>query len=71
VNDISEKKNLARKYPERLKDMVSKTKKWTESFVRPLWYYSAKDEELWNNGKMSQYEETFEISKLIELPSKK
>jgi len=70
TEDISEKRNLGKKYPKRLKEMVEKTQKWTESFVRPLWYYSAKDEELWNTGKMPQYNETFEISKLIKSASK-
>lgn len=68
-SDMGEKKNLSGKYPERLKEMVAKTEEWTKSFVRPLWFYSLKDQELWNNGRMPQYDETFEIDKLT-LPPK-
>ncbi len=70
VDDIGEKKNLSGKYPDRLEKLVSETQKWTQSFVSPLWFYSAKDQELWNDGRMPQYHETFEISKLM-LPPKK
>ena len=70
TNDIGEKKNLGGRYPERLEKMVKETQKWTESFVRPLWFYSAKDEELWNDGRMPQYNETFEVSILNEPASK-
>ena len=67
TGDIGEKKNLSGKYPDRLKKMVAETEKWTQSFVKPLWFYSAKDQELWNKGVLPDYKETFEISKL-ELP---
>ena len=71
TEDIGEKKNMSGRYPERLKEMAARTQKWSESFVQPLWYYSAKDEELWNEGKMPQYNETFEVDMLTDLPSKK
>ncbi|UMB61700.1 sulfatase-like hydrolase/transferase [Lutibacter sp. A80] len=71
TQDIGEKKNMGGRYPERLKKMVEETQKWTEGFVQPLWFYSAKDEELWNDGRMPQYKETFEVDMLIDLPSKK
>ncbi|UMB54069.1 sulfatase-like hydrolase/transferase [Lutibacter sp. A64] len=70
TQDIGEKKNMGGRYPDRLKKMVEETQKWTEGFVQPLWYYSAKDEELWKDGRMPQYNETFEVSKLIDLPTK-
>lgn len=70
TTDIGEKKNMGGRYPERLKNMVSKTQKWTESFIKPLWYYSAQDEEMWNDGRMPNYNETFEVNKLIEKSSK-
>ena len=69
--DIGEKKNLSGKYPERLEKMVSETEKWTKDFVRPLWFYSEKDLEYWNDGRMPRYEETFEISKLVTHPYRK
>jgi len=63
ANDIGEKKNLGGQYPERLKEMVEETKQWTISHIRPLWFYTAKDKEMWNDGEMPRYEETFEVLK--------
>ena len=68
--DIGEKKNLSGRYPELLEKMVAETEKWTKGFVKPLWYYSLKDEEYWNDGRMPRYDETFEISKLVTHPYK-
>ncbi|WP_139957386.1 sulfatase family protein [Flavicella sediminum] len=70
TKDKGEKQNLGGRYPERLKAMVKETENWTKTFIHPLWYYSAKDEELWEAGKMPQFEETFEVSKLIKKASK-
>ena len=70
TNDKGEKKNSGGKYPERLKSMTEEAHNWTKTFVKPLWYYSAKDEELWEAGRMPQYNETFEVSKLIQSASK-
>lgn len=69
-NDLGEKKNLGGRYPDRLKKMVEQTKKWTEGFIRPLWFYSAQDEEMWSDGRMPVYNETFEVSKLVQSASK-
>ncbi len=69
INDLGEKKNLSGRYPERLEEMVAETQKWTHGFITPLWFYSLKDQELWNEGQMPGYGETFEISPLV-LPPK-
>lgn len=71
TKDIGEKKNMSGRYPERLKKMVTEMEQWTKSFVSPLWYYSAKDEELWQKGTMPQFEETFEVQMLFDSASKK
>lgn len=68
THDIGETKNLAGKYPKRLNEMVMDVEKWTKSFVKPLWFYSIKDKELWESGKMPNYKETFEVSKLSQSP---
>ncbi len=68
TKDIGEKKNLAGRYPERLKEMIARTEEWTKSFVKPLWYYSVKDKELWESGQMPNYEATFEVDKLVDSP---
>lgn len=67
--DIKEKKNLSGRYPERLKKMVSETQEWTNGFVRPLWFYTLNDQELWDENRMPKYNETFEISKLLQAPN--
>ncbi|MBC6998028.1 sulfatase-like hydrolase/transferase [Cytophaga sp. FL35] len=64
--DIGEKKNLSGRYPEKLKQMVATTEDWTKDFIQPLWYYSLKDKELWENNRMPMYNETFEIDKLVQ-----
>ncbi|MBT9190124.1 sulfatase family protein [Zobellia russellii] len=71
TEDIGEEKNLSGRYPERLKEMIAKTKAWTDTFVKPLWVYSKKDLELWESGHMPQYDETFEVDKLVESPYEK
>jgi len=71
TNDIGEKKNLAGKYPKRLKEMVNEAHEWTNGFITPYWYYSAKDQELWEDGRMPSFDETFEIDKLVQSPTKK
>ncbi len=70
-DDIGEKKDLSRKYPERLKKMIAKTAEWTKGFVRPLWFFSLRDEELWDSGEMPRYDQTFEIERLLLPPTKK
>ena len=50
TQDIGEKKNMSGRHPERLRKMVAEMEQWTQGFITPLWYYSAKDEELWKKG---------------------
>ncbi len=64
-DDIGEKKDLSGKFPELLVKMVSQMQNWTNDFIPPLWFYSLKDQELWNNDRMPRYDETFEIDKLV------
>ena len=68
TKDIGEKRNFAGQYPDILAKMVKQTQEWTKSFVMPLWVYSAKDAELWKNGVFANYDDTFEIDKLVAPP---
>ncbi|MDG1803548.1 sulfatase-like hydrolase/transferase [Flavicella sp.] len=69
--DKGEKKNLGKRYPEKMKDMIQEIEEWTHSFIKPMWYYSAKDEELWEDGRMPQFKETFEVDMLQNSASKR
>lgn len=69
--DMGEKKNLGYRYPDKMKEMVGEIADWTQSFVKPLWYYSAMDELLWEEGRMPNFKETFEVNKLNQAASKK
>lgn len=69
AEDNRERKDMSGRYPDRLQSMVAETEKWTQTHIRPLWFYSAKDEELWNNGVLPGYNETFETTKLVLPPS--
>ncbi|MEN6363413.1 MAG: sulfatase-like hydrolase/transferase [Bacteroidales bacterium] len=69
TKDISEHRDLGGQFPDRLKSMVEATQKWTLTHVKPLWVYSAEDEELWNDGTFPGYNKTFEVEKLILPPS--
>lgn len=62
-NDIGERKDLGGQHPELLQKMVSNVEKWSRSHIKPLWFYTAKDEELWKTGLMPAYNETFKIVK--------
>ncbi|MRI00130.1 sulfatase-like hydrolase/transferase [Kriegella sp. EG-1] len=68
--DIEEQKNLGGKFPKRLEKMVAQTHQWTNDFVQPLWFYTLNDQELWHTNKMPAYDETFEVSKLVQPPLK-
>ncbi len=65
TNDLGEKRNMGYRYPERLEEMVNDMKSWTEDHVNPLWVYSKKDAELWENGVLPGYDDTFEVDKLV------
>lgn len=66
--DMKEQSNSIRRYPEIFEQMIAETKKWSESHVKPLWYYSAKDEQLWNDGILPGYKQTFETEILEQAP---
>ena len=69
TTDISEHKNKGGANKDRLKELVSEAEKWSEGHVRPLWFYSQKDVELWENGVLPGYDDTFEIDKLVNPPT--
>lgn len=59
--DIGETHDLSYKFPKRLKQMVSETEEWSKSHVAPLWFYSEKEADLWEELDMPNYSETFTI----------
>ncbi len=69
-NDIGEQKDKSYPNMEILKELVSEAEAWSKTHIRPLWYYSQKDVELWKSGVLPGYDGTFEIDKLIDPPGK-
>lgn len=67
--DMGEHKDLSGQNPEKLKKLVAAAVKWSQSHVKPLWVYSQADEEMWDNGTLPNYKETFEVDKLLAPPS--
>ena len=59
--DIGEKNDLSAKHPERLKEMVEKTKKWSETHIEPLWFYNDQTDDEWQADGMPHFEKTFKI----------
>ena len=57
--DIGETKDLTKQFPERLKSMVADIENWSRSHVTPLWFYTEKDKEMWNDGRLPGYKKAF------------
>ncbi len=61
TEDAGEKNDLSAKYPEKLKQMIAETEKWSKSHVAPLWYNSEKEAQIWAEGLMPNYTEAFKV----------
>lgn len=57
--DIGEAKDVSKQFPERVKSMVADIEKWSRSHITPLWFYTEKDEEMWNDGRLPGYKKAF------------
>lgn len=57
--DMSEKKDLSSRYPERLQKLKAKIRRWTATHVEPLWFHSVQEMEGWEREKMPRYEDAF------------
>ena len=57
--DIGEKNDLSSKFPAKLRSMVADIEKWSKSHVRPLWFYTETDEQMWNDGRLPGYQKAF------------
>ena len=56
--DIGETHDLSVQFPDRLKTMVAEIEKWSRNHVRPLWFYTKDDEEMWNDGRLPNYKKS-------------
>lgn len=61
--DIEEKNDLSKKYPEQLSLMVSGAQKWSESHTEPLWFDPVNLEQIWKEKEMAKFYNTFNILK--------
>ena len=59
--DIGEKHDMSKRFPERLQTMVAETEKWSRTHVQPLWFYYDKEGVMWKQGLTPNYKETFSI----------
>lgn len=69
TNDKGEKRNMSGANAPRLKKMMEETRLWTNSHIKPLWYFSQKDQELWENEVLPGFKSTFEYE-ILNLPPK-
>ncbi|PWJ55555.1 arylsulfatase A-like enzyme [Dyadobacter jejuensis] len=60
-NDIGEKHDLSKRFPDRLAKMVQQTQEWSKTHVQPLWWYYDKEAVMWKQGLTPNYKETFSI----------
>ncbi|TWT81424.1 Arylsulfatase [Planctomycetes bacterium CA13] len=61
VEDIGETHDLSKRYPERLKQMVSDVEKWGRNHQMPQWHYFDSDYEAWAENKLPYFDGTFDI----------
>lgn len=61
TDDISEKNDLSKMHPDRLKQMVQETEKWSKTHVTPLWYNSDAEQKMWKDSGMPNYQEAFKV----------
>ncbi len=60
-NDIHEDNDISRSHPEVLQTMISAAEKWSHSHTQPLWFYTEKEGEQWQQNNMPNYESMFSI----------
>jgi beta-glucanase (GH16 family) len=56
VNDISERNDLSKTHPEKLADLVNRTRSWCDTHTEPDWFDSLKVAENWNREEMPHYD---------------
>lgn len=59
--DISEQNDLSDKYPEKVKEMVEKTKAWSTLHTEPQWFHADFARKEWIEEDMPHFEETFKL----------
>ena len=53
-------RDLSARYPQRLRELIAATEKWSRSHTQPRWFDSTKGAESWRSMKMPNYENTFD-----------
>jgi arylsulfatase B len=62
--DIGEERDLSAQHPDKLRELVSKTKQWSRSHTEPRWFDNLEAEEAWKQAGMPKYDATFRIRQL-------
>lgn len=61
-NDLGEKHDLSKKYPNIVREMVAEMEVWTWSNTQPQWFHIQEEGVLWREHAMPRFHETFKIS---------
>lgn len=59
--DISEKNDLSKEFPEILKALILETEAWSKTNMKPRWFHSNEEGILWREMNMPRFDETFKV----------
>jgi arylsulfatase B len=59
--DIGESHDVGPHYPERLKELVDKVEKWSQTHQKPLWIHDAQQAEQWKSNSLPYFDDTFKL----------
>lgn len=59
--DIKEENDLSAKYPQKLKEMVKKTEKWSKTHTEPRWFDPTELSQVWKEKEMVKFLGLFKI----------
>ncbi|MDP2537124.1 sulfatase-like hydrolase/transferase [Alteromonas stellipolaris] len=62
ADDIAESKDLSKKYPQLLADMVKDAGHWAWSNKPPRWFHIHREGDEWRSADMPRYGETFKVN---------
>ncbi|AMX04177.1 sulfatase [Microbulbifer thermotolerans] len=61
AEDVGEKKDLSKKYPVLLRDMVREMEKWSWDNAQPRWFHISEEGAGWRQAGMPRFDKTFSI----------
>lgn len=58
-DDLGEANDVSGQYPAKLHELKTDMFEWTKGHVKPLWCYTPKDQKMWDDGILPDYEKVF------------